>query len=232
MRSEFKDLLARRRSIRAFTGDRVDRATLERILMAARQAPSGANLQPGKFHVLTGPALNRLKARLTLAMERDEPMGSEYSYFPDKMSAELKERQRRAGFALYEALGIQRRDVEGRRAQFAKNYAFFDAPVGIIATIDRDMGKGCFMDLGMSIMALLLSVEAEDLGATGIGALANYGAIVHAHLGLPAGEMVVCGIALGVPDHKARVNQFRTERQELADFTTFAGFDDEDPAAS
>jgi nitroreductase len=226
MLSDFNKMLAQRKSIRAYTNERVGRAALERICTAARQAPSGANLQPGKFHVLTGTALNSLKARLTLAQENNEPIDLEYSYFPEKMSVAQKERQKRAGFALYKALGIQRRDVEGRRVQFAKNYDFFDAPVGVVATIDRAMGKGCFMDFGMSIMAFLLSVEDEGLGATGIGALANYGSIAHAHLGLSETEMVVCGIAVGVPDTNASVNQFSTERQVLSEFTTFSGFDE------
>ncbi|WP_106746020.1 nitroreductase [Yoonia maritima] len=226
MPSDLTDLLRQRRSIRAFTQDPVDRHTVERLCTAARCAPSGANLQPGQFHVLTGTALTELKTRLGQAVADNTPIDLEYSYFPDVMQPELKDRQRKAGFALYEALGIARRDVTGRRDQFAKNYCFFDAPIGIVITINRDMGKGCFMDLGMAIMAFLLAAEDEGLGASGIGALANYGAIVHDHLELPQNEMVVCGIALGVPDMDANVNQFRTERLPLDAFTTFRGFDD------
>jgi nitroreductase len=225
MPANFDDILARRRSVRAFTQDPIDRPTLEKLCQAARRAPSGANLQPGKFHVMTGAPLAGLSAHLVAANADDTPADLEYSYFPDMMSPALKERQRKAGFALYEALGIARRDIAGRRTQFAKNYQFFDAPVGIIVTIDRDMGKGCFMDLGMAIMALLLAAENAGLGATGIGAIANYGRIVYEHLGLPANELVVCGIAVGVIDQTATVNQFRTERLPLDAFTTFAGFD-------
>lgn len=224
---ELTDILARRRSVRAYTNDTVERATLERICLAARRAPSGANLQPGRFHILKGLQLAALKSRLETAQENAEPIDLEYSYFPEVMPPELKDRQRRAGFALYEALGIARRDTQARRDQFSKNYAFFDAPVGIVVTIDRTMGKGCFMDLGMSIMALLLAAENEGLGTTGIGALANYGSIIGRHLELPENEMVVCGIALGVADQSAKVNQFRTDRQPLDDFTTFRGFDDD-----
>lgn len=226
--SELTELLARRTSVRAYTNDPVQRATLDRICLAARRAPSGANLQPGRFHILKGAPLDALKARLLTAQENAEPVDLEYSYFPKVMPPELKDRQRRAGFALYKALGIERRDTQARRDQFAKNYAFFDAPIGIVVTIDRTMGKGCFMDLGMSIMAFLLAAQDEGLGTTGIGALANYGRIAHQHLELPENEMIVCGIALGVPDISAKVNGFRTDRQPLPDFTTFRGFD-EDP---
>lgn len=225
MPADFDEILARRRSVRAFTKDLVDRPTIERLCHAARRAPSGANLQPGKFHVLTGAPLTALSTRLEQANADGPPVDLEYSYFPEMMSADLKDRQRKAGFALYESLGIARRDIAARRMQFAKNYRFFDAPVGIVVTIGRDMGKGCFMDLGMAIMAFLLAAEDAGLGTTGIGAIANYGGIVHDHLGLPADELVVCGIAVGHTDQTKAVNQFRTERLPLDAFTTFAGFD-------
>lgn len=224
MSADFDQLLADRRSIRAYTQARVDRATVERLCRAARRAPSGANLQPGTYHVLTGQALMALTTCLGEAVAENRPIDSEYSYFPNPMPADLKDRQRRAGYALYSALGITRRDIAGRRAQFARNYDFFGAPVGIVVTIDRRMGKGCFMDLGMSIMSFLLAAHSEGLGATGIGALANYGRTVHQHLALPDNEMVVCGIALGYPDPDAAVNTFRTERCELDQFTSFRGF--------
>jgi nitroreductase len=225
MTASFDDLLVRRHSVRAFTDAPIERHTLEKICNSARHAPSGANLQPGKFHVLTGAALGDLKDRLACAVAENTAIDLEYSYFPEQMSAALKDRQKKAGFALYEALGIARRDVAGRRGQFAKNYAFFDAPVGVVVTIDRNMGKGCFMDLGMAIMTFLLATEAEGLGCTGIGAIANYGSIVGKHLGLPDDEMVVCGIAMGVADADVPVNQFKTERDALDVFTSFRGFD-------
>lgn len=219
-------LLQSRRSVRAFTQDPVPQSALQHILRAARRAPSGANLQPGCFHVLTGRVLNDLTRTLHKAQNDGVAAAEEYSYFPKPMPTKLKARQRAAGYALYNALGIGRRDLAGRRAQFARNYAFFGAPVGIIVTIDRHMGKGCFMDLGMSLMALLLSAEDQGFGATGIGAIANYGPVVHAQLALPEDEMVVCGIAIGVTDATAPENQFRTERADLEAFSSFRGFDE------
>ena len=81
------------------------------------------------------------------------------------------------------------------------------------------------MDLGMALMSLLLAVENEGLGATGIGAIANYAQVAHRALQLPEQELVVCGVAVGVPDQSAAVNQFRTERAGLDAFTSFRGFD-------
>lgn len=224
MDTDFAALMRRRRSIRAYRGEPVARALIEDICRLARMAPSGANLQPGRFHVLTEAPLQALVTDLEAAIAGGAPMVEEYSYFPDPLSPALRARRQAAGYALYRALGIERRDLEGRRRQFQRNYAFFGAPVGMVVTIDRAMGKGCFMDLGMSLMALLLAAEDRGLGATGIGALANYGPEVHRILGLPAEEMVVCGVALGWPDRTAPENGVRTEREDLPAFTSFRGF--------
>ncbi len=224
--SDLYNRLASRRSVRGYLDTPVPRSSIEQILRAARHAPSGANLQPGGFHVLTGAPFETLKTTLAEARTNGRPEVSEYSYFPNPMPATLKARQRAAGFALYEALGVNRRDVAGRKAQFEQNYRFFNAPVGIVVTIHRGMGKGCFMDLGMALMALFLAVEDAGLAASGIGALANHGDLVHDTLGLPDDEMVVCGIALGHADPDAPVNTVRTTRAALDEFATFSGFDD------
>ena len=212
--------------MRGFLPEPVSRATVADLLSLARMAPSGANLQPGEFHVLTGDALANLTGKLDEAMTVGRPMVSEYSYFPEPMPARLKARQQAAGFALYDALGIAKRDVKARREQFQRNYQFFDAPVGIVVSIQRDMGKGCFMDLGMALMAFFLAAESRGLGATGIGALANHADVVHESLGLEPSEMVVCGIALGKPDLAQGVNGCRTEREPLENYAGFKGFED------
>ncbi len=80
------------------------------------------------------------------------------------------------------------------------------------------------MDLGMALMGFLLAAEAQGLGATGIGALANYGPQAHQLLDLPADQMVVCGLALGWPDPAAPENRFRTARADLPEFASFRGF--------
>ncbi|MBU2866500.1 nitroreductase [Pacificibacter marinus] len=218
------EALGSRKSVRQYLPKNLPQTDVERILRAARLAPSGGNLQPGRFHALTGTALLDLSQALNEAAMFQDPT-SEYSYFPQPMPADLKTKQRAAGYALYEALGIDRRDFEGRKQQFDKNYRFFDAPVGIIVTIHKDMGKGCFMDLGMSLMALFMAAHDLGYGTTGIGAIAKYGPVAHAALGLNDDELVVCGVALGVEDTSAPVNRFRTVRDDLDQFTTFRGFD-------
>ncbi len=52
---DFYEVVLKRRSVRKFKEDEVPQEVLNRILEAGRWAPSGANLQPWKFIVVTKP---------------------------------------------------------------------------------------------------------------------------------------------------------------------------------
>ncbi len=221
---DFERVIRTRRSVRAYMDKPVSRETVERLLALARTAPSGANLQPGSFVVLTGAALTRFSERLCRAIEAGAEETAQYSYFPEPMPKHLKQRQVKLGAQLYEALGIDRKDEAARRHNFMRNYRFFDAPVGMVATIDRRMGSGCFMDFGMAIQTLLLAATAHGLASCGIGALAKYGPIVAELLGLDDHDLVVCGISLGYSDQNAPANQVRSERMAVSDFARFEGW--------
>jgi nitroreductase len=207
-----------RRSVRGFLPTPVPQALLEQLLETARQAPSGANLQPGRFWALQGAARERMSAALCAAVRAGAPEREEYDYFPQPMPMQLRKRQVASAQALYRSLGIARGDAPARQQQFERNYRFFDAPVALLVTIDRAFGHGGFMDLGLCLQGLLLAAHAEGLGACAIGALASYPQIVRRELGLPDSEIVVCGVALGWPDPHAPVNQTQTEREPLAQY--------------
>jgi nitroreductase len=65
----FADRMAQRRSVRDFASDPIPDGVLEAAIRAASTAPSGANLQPWRFVVLTGPDRKR---RLREAAEAEE----------------------------------------------------------------------------------------------------------------------------------------------------------------
>jgi iodotyrosine deiodinase len=55
----FCEILARRRSVRAFSDRPVSRQTIEHLIRAAGTAPSGANKQPWRFVAVQDPAIKR-----------------------------------------------------------------------------------------------------------------------------------------------------------------------------
>ncbi|WP_404303173.1 nitroreductase [Alicycliphilus denitrificans] len=211
----FEALAQARHSVRAFLPRPVPLALLQRLLATARLAPSGANLQPGRFWAVEGTARERLSAALCQAWRDQVPEAEDYGYFPRPMPLQLRKRQVAAAQALYGALGVARGDEQGRALQFERNFRFFDAPVALVVTIDREFGAGGFMDLGMCLHGLMLAAEAQGLASCAIGALASYPQIVRDALGLPASELVVCGMALGWEDARAPVNRTRTGREPL-----------------
>lgn len=67
--STFADRMSARRSVRDFAADPVPPGVIESAVRAAASAPSGANVQPWRFAVVTSPERKR---RLRLAAEQEE----------------------------------------------------------------------------------------------------------------------------------------------------------------
>src|SRR5262245_66696992 len=59
---QFDDVVLGRRSIRGYKPDPVPKELIEEILAIAMRAPSSMNTQPWNFYVITGEALDRIRA--------------------------------------------------------------------------------------------------------------------------------------------------------------------------
>ena len=213
-----------RRSIRAFLDKPVEREEVARILDVAARAPSGTNTQPWKVHVLTGAARERL-SKAILAAYADPALAAqhqeEYPYYPREWVSPYIERRRKVGWDLYSLLGLTRENKAGMAAQHARNFAFFDAPVGMIFTIDRILEQGSWLDYGMFLQNIMVAARARGLDTCPQAAFTQYHRIIAAELGLPASEMVVCGMALGWADPGRIENSLETERESSRVFARF-----------
>ena len=219
----YQRLASARHSVRAFLPTPVPQALVEALLQTARLAPSGANLQPGHFWLLQGLARQTLSQALCEAHRNGQTEAEDYAYFPRPMPMQLRKRQTAAAQALYASLGVERGDGAARARHFAHNYRFFDAPVALLVTLQRDFGSGGFMDLGMALHGLMMAAHAQGLGACAIGALASYPSVVRETLALPCDHLVVCGLALGYADHSAPINATRTQRVPLNTYFSVLG---------
>ena len=213
-----------RRSIRAYLPTPVPQQTIEELLAVASRAPSGTNTQPWKVYVLTGAARQRLSVRIQAAY--DDPAqrsqhSEEYAYYPTEWRTPYLERRRQVGWDLYSLLGIAKTDKARMHAQHARNYAFFDAPVGMIFTIDRIMQQGSWLDYGMFLQSLMVAARARGLDTCPQAAFTQFHRLISEELQLPPEEMVVCGMALGHADPKAIENTLVTQREPVAGFARF-----------
>lgn len=181
-KNDFYQLLEKRRSIRKFKKDSVDRAILERILAAGMQAPSGKNRQNWRFFVVTGA-------------KRDE-----YLKYSQKSWEGIKEvLSQRLKPSLYEFT-----------QRFF--YTLGDAPVLVFAYSHNSADERYHTSVGSVYMAvenINLACVVEGLGCCTMGAPLEIKEDVDKFLGvdqLPEykkGELeLLCGLVLGWPDHE------------------------------
>jgi len=224
--STIDEAIGSRRSMRAFTAQPVPRADIERILEVASRAPSGTNCQPWKVYVLQGvtrdtlvekacAAHDAMRANPALAEEYKE----EYDYYPQKWISPYIDRRRENGWGLYGLLGIGKGDKDKMHEQHQRNFRLFDAPVGLMFTVDRAMGRGSLVDYGCFLQSIMVSARGRGLHTCPQAAWNGFSNIILPLIGAGPDEMLVCGMALGYADESAVVNTFHTPRVPVQEFT-------------
>lgn len=215
-----------RMSARAFTNQSVSKNDIEAILEVASRAPSGTNCQPWQVYVLQGHSLNTLVEKTCAAHDaiRANPALAadyveEYDYYPTNWVSPYIDRRRENGWGLYGLLGIGKGDKDKMHLQHQRNFRFFDAPVGLMFTIDRVMGRGSLVDYGGFMQSIMVAARGRGLHTCPQAAWNGFSKIVLPHIGAGPDEMLVCGMALGYADTTAVVNTFHTPRVPVAEFT-------------
>jgi nitroreductase len=214
-----------RKSIRAFKPDPVPKNLLEKILYAATEAISAANMQPWEFVVVGGREKDRLGKIILDSFLKE---GKDYDFegktktFPKKMM----ERREKFFNGLFQKLREQ--GLEPKKFLQEGTFTFYGAPVVILVFLDGDMGKNAekrsyVFDIGASVQNLLLAAQAEGLGTHPIGMILKFEDQIKEGLNLPSGKKLVLGICLGYPDQKAPINKYRPEREGLEEVVTWVG---------
>jgi nitroreductase len=215
-----------RMSARAFTQQAVPRELITEILQVASRAPSGTNTQPWKVYVLQGATRDALVDKVCAAHEamRVNPdvakqYTEQYDYYPAQWVSPYIDRRRENGWSLYGLLGIGKADKDRMHEQQQRNFKFFDAPVGLMFTIDPIMGRGSLFDYGMFVQNIMLAARARGLHTCPQAAWNGFHSIILPHIGAGEGEMMVCGMALGYADESDKVNTLVTPRVPVNEFT-------------
>ena len=213
-------------STRAYLDKPVEKSVLADLLQVAARSPSGTNTQPWKVYVLQGVAKDKLvndvceahnamAANPALAAEYAE----EYDYYPSKWVSPYIDRRREGGFGLYGVLGIGKGEKDKMHLQHLQNFRFFGAPVGLIFTLDKVMGRGSLLDYGMFLQNVMVAARARGLHTCPQAAWNTFSKIIYKHVGAGEEEMTVCGMSLGYADESALVNTFKTTRVDASSFT-------------
>lgn len=215
----FDEVVAERRSLRAFLPQPVEADLLEHIFSVAQRAPSNCNTQPWITHVVSGGKLEDLRS----TMPERFASGNFSMDFPYDGSYEgvYRERQYGAAQALYDAVGIERQDKTRRHTQFMRNFTFFDAPHVAFLFLPEPFGLREAADLGMYAQTLMLALTAHGLGSCPQTALSFQADFVREMLGIQPVNKLVFGISLGYPNDADPANACHTDRATVVDAVTF-----------
>lgn len=215
------EAIGARRSVRGFLGTPVDPAIIRGMLETAARAPSGGNLQPWHVDVVTGGAMDRLKAIMRDRLAAGVAETPAYAIYPPNLTEPYRDRRFAVGEAMYGHIGIPREDRAARRAWFARNFQFFGAPTALFCTVDRQMGPPQWSDLGMFLQNLMLLATEVGLATCPQECWAIYPETITGFLGTPPERMLFCGVAIGHEDTAEPANRLRAGRAPLSEWANF-----------
>lgn len=217
-------VLRSRRAVRAFRPLPLDRKLVEEILEDAATAPSGANVQPWRVYVVSGRAKDELAAALVAASRSATAPAP--AHFPDPLPDVFRARLQDFGARYYASLGIERSDTAARTRQSERNFSFFDAPVGLLFSIDRRLKPHSWIDLGLFAQNLMISAKARGIDTCPQVSFAPFHDVIAAHVGMAPEEVTAFGMSMGYGDPDAPVNQTAMPRERVQDFARMVGFPD------
>jgi len=220
------EAVASRYSCRAFLPTPVPEKVVREILARAGRAPSGGNVQPWHVHVLSGARLDELRTIVRSRLsELPRVEGAEYNVYPPNLKNPYETRRHAIGVQLYQSIGVTREDRAGRYRQYARNFLFYDAPVGLFFSIDRTMGPPQWSDLGGFIQTVMLLARGCGLHTCAQEAWTHWHKTLPPFLQLPPEYMLFCGMALGYADQAAPINSWRSPREPVDVYASFQGFE-------
>jgi nitroreductase len=218
----------KRKSTRAFRPDPVPQKILKEIMELALRAPSWANTQPWEFAIASGAKLEEIKQGFVAKLDGEPQLDI---VRPPSFPEPYISRTGKQMATEQKIKGIKREDREARgwwRLQGLKNYG---APCVIYILIDRafyfqeEINAWLLFDCGLVAENIMLLATDYGLGTVAQAQSVHYPDVLHKALGIPDSKLFVIGIAIGYPDEKDPINNFRSEREPLDSVAKWYGFD-------
>jgi nitroreductase len=213
------DVVAQRRSIRAFHPTPLAPELIDHLLRLAQCAPSNCNVQPWIVHVVSGQTLSELVDAMlaeAIAGRRTEDIPGMKTY-----PAPWRDRQVACGKALYAAANIERHDEAARKEALFDNYRLFGAPHGLFIFLPRVFGLREAVDCGIYAQTFMLAAAAHGVGTCAQGSLSHHGQVLRDVLKIGDDAVCLFGISFGLPDESAATMQIDTGRAPLHSAVTF-----------
>jgi nitroreductase len=224
---EYDEVVRGRRSTRGYLRKPVPKALITEVIELAMRAPSSLNTQPWNFYVVSGDALDRIRAGNTERTLAGVPDSREFRSH-GAYEGQHRERQIDIAKQLFGAMGIERHDKAARQDWVLRGFRQFDAPVSIVVTYDRSIHGGDIapFDCGAVTNALVNAAWSRGLGCVINSQGIMQSPVVREHAGIPDDQVIMICVAMGYPDDSFPANAVVSHRKPVEETVVFVGFDD------
>ena len=225
---EFDEVVLGRRSIRGYKPDPVPKEVIEEVLKLAVRSPSSMNTQPWHLYVVTGDPLDKIRKENTERNISGVPPSREIRTPNKGYEGIHRERQIEIAVQLFQKMGIERDDKEGRQDWVLRGFRQFDAPLSIVVTFDRDLLDDDIskFDCGGIVNGLVTAGWSKGLGAVINSQGIMQSPVVREYAGIPDDQVIMICVAMGYPDDSFSANEVVSKRKSISELATFVGFNE------
>jgi nitroreductase len=219
------EALQKRSSKRAYLNKPVPKDIQEKILNAAAQTPSGANMQPWITYAVSDPSMlkkigDAIIEKMDAGIENDQFI----QYYPLKWVNPYKKRRIVTGAGLYKLMEVDRKDNETRVQMWKDNFRWFGAQTVFFVFTDKaniDGAQGAFIDCGAYMQSIMLAAGEFGVDSCPQGSTTEFGKVVAKALDVPDNLALLYSVVLGYADKDAKINTYQPERVPLEEQVTF-----------
>ena len=223
--SNVYEVINSRSSKRSYLPKPVAKDIQERILKAAAQTPSGANMQPWITYAISDEAtLDKIGNAVIKAMDDGVENDQFIQYYPVNWKNPYKKRRIVTGAGLYELMGVDRKDNDTRIEMWKDNFRWFGAKTVFFVFTDKaniDEAQGVLIDCGAYMQSIMLLAKEEGLDTCPQGSTTEFGRIIAKELDVPDNLALLYSIVIGYEDKDAKINTYQPERVTLEENVVF-----------
>jgi len=219
------EALQNRSSKRAYLNKPVPKEILEKILTAAAQTPSGANMQPWITYAISNQkVLKNIGDAIIEKMDEGIEHDQFIQYYPVNWVNPYKKRRIITGAGLYKLMEVDRKDNETRIQMWKDNFRWFGAQTVIFVFTEKENingAQGALIDTGAYMQSIMLGAQEFNVDSCPQGSTTEFGKVIAKVLETPDNLSLLYSVVLGYEDKDAKINSYKPKRAPLSETVTF-----------
>jgi len=219
------EVLHSRSSKRDYLDKKVPQEIITKILEAAAQTPSGANMQPWVSYAISNEkVLQEIGDNIIKSMNSGVEHDQFIQYYPVNWVNPYKKRRIVTGAELYKLMEVDRKDNDTRLKMWHDNFKWFGARNVIFVFTDKaniDSAQGALIDCGAYMQSIMLAAEEFGIDSCPQGSTTEFGKVIARTLNVPDNLALLYSIVLGYANNESKINSYKPKRVTLDESVIF-----------